>query len=123
MNIGDVWGASSQPRQRKEPLPMGIKESALLIHHKIVALHDEHDNGVTEIDNNGLHYTTGMTAAAWRSIINLDIDYFERRPVNAARMMEVAHILLGLTCEDWLELSKTRTKMLPDSAEAEHEYF
>lgn len=111
MNIGDVWGASGKPHKPKPVSDMSIRDCALLIHHKIVAMQDEYNNEETMIDLEGLRQTTGMTPGSWRAIINLDLAYYTNRPMNLNRVVNVATNLLNLTHEDWLNMSVSKHKM------------
>lgn len=107
MNIGDVWGAAAVEAKRSvepEAREMTVRESALLIHHKLVSMNDQYSDEDTQPDTNLLCATTGMTQKAWKAVINLDLEYFSTRPMNRSRMQKVAHRLLDMTNEDWMKM-------------------
>lgn len=112
LSIGDVWGAKSK---RTHVEFMSLKDSMLLIHHKIVAMHDHFDNDMVQVDNKALQQTTGLQDYAWDAVINLNVEYIaDRQPVSELRIKQVAAVLLGLTCDDWMDLAASQTELLPE---------
>lgn len=112
LNVGDVWGAKST---RHHVEFMSLKDSMLLIHHKIVAMHDQYDNGLVTVDNKSLQKTTGLKDYAWKAILNLNVEYIaDRQPVSELRIKQLAAVLLGLTCEYWMDLAASGDELLPE---------
>ncbi|ATW58082.1 hypothetical protein CNR34_00149 [Pseudomonas phage nickie] len=113
MNVGDIWGATNRPKQQQvvELEPMSVKECALLIHHKLVSMQDQFNTDEVELDHVRLRETTGMTIGSWKAIVNLDIEYFENRPLNQKRLKLVASAILELTNQDWLNLVISNQRM------------
>lgn len=117
MKMGEIWGASDKP----EPTPPvdwrtrrfnDTKEAMLMIHHKIVALHDEFDTAETMVDNEGLRMTTGLYPNAWQAVIDLNISFFDERPMSVKRICEVADALLDTTHDEWLKISAAGGKLI-----------
>lgn len=117
MNIGEIWGAAEDPIQRQAQQPDfkgDLEESALLIHHKIVSMNEQFSDSVSQVDQDLMRDSCGMTNKAWKAVLNLDLDYFDERPMNTKRVQDVATALSKLSNEQWLHAIAKRKSILPD---------
>ncbi|UKL15059.1 hypothetical protein hairong_155 [Pseudomonas phage hairong] len=119
MSLSDIWGAKEDgpPKKQKrryhfDPLlRTDVKEAMSLIHHKVMAMHDEYDDLETEVDNEGLRATTMLYPNAWQAVMDLNPSFFYERPHSAHRVCMVADALLEITLHEWMDMAAKRSKI------------
>lgn len=116
MNLGDIWGATETPAKKPRPQryhfdstrPDDVKEAMLLIHHKIIAMHDQYDTEETELDNDAIRRTTDLYHGAWQAVLDLNISFYRDKTFGSSVVCVVAERLLKVTNEEWMEIIAKR---------------
>lgn len=129
MSLSDIWGAkeenaandASPLRSFDSTWPGDVEEAMLVIHHKIVAMHDQYDDEETELGNDAMRRTTDLYESAWNAVLNLDSEFFSDKTFGRPMICVTAERLLKITNEEWMEVI-ARGHSIPVLEDLEGEY-
>lgn len=104
--IGDIWGATDKPKEPRKNAGvsnMSLIDQMLIIHQRIVCIHDAMEKMGREISNPVIFRQLGMAGGTFGAIVKLDEGYFADKPASTKRVLTAARYCNEVSLEEHLK--------------------